>query len=99
MPVAAPLLLSALMFSAGVYGVLARRNAVLVLMSVELMINAANINLITFSQLLQDTVGNVVVLFVITVTAAEVGVGLAIVMMIYRQRSTVSVDDLQLMKW
>ena len=99
MPLAAPLLLSAFMFSVGVYGVLARRHGVLLLMSIELMINAANINLITFSQHLQDPIGNIVVLFVIAVTAAEVGIGLAIVMMIYRQRSTVAVDDLQLMKW
>jgi len=99
MPVAAPLLLSAFMFSAGIYGVLARRNGILVLVSVELMINAANINLITFSQMLSDVVGNIVVLFIITVTAAEVGIGIAIVMMLYRQRSTVSLDDFQLMKW
>ena len=99
MPVAAPLLLSAFMFAAGVYGVLARRHGVLLLMSVELMINAANINLIVFSQMLGNSIGNIVVLFIITVTAAEVGVGLAIIMMIYRQRSTVNVDELQLMKW
>jgi len=99
LPLAAPLLLSAFMFSVGVYGVLARRNAVMLLMSIELMVNAANINLITFSQLLDDRVGNIVALFVVAVTAAEVGIGLAIVMMLYRQRSTVSVDDLQLMKW
>lgn len=99
MPVAAPLVLSAFMFSAGVYGVLARRHGVLVLMSVELMINAANINLITFSQYLNSQLGNIVVLFVLAVTAAEVGIGLAIVLMIYRRRSTVAVDDLQLMKW
>jgi NADH-quinone oxidoreductase subunit K len=99
LPVAAPLVLSAFMFSAGVYGVLARRHGVLVLMSVELMINAANINLITFSQYLNSQLGNIVVLFVLAVTAAEVGIGLAIVLMIYRRRSTVAVDDLQLMKW
>jgi len=99
MPIAAPLLLSALMFAAGVYGVLVRRHGVMLLMSVELMINAANINLITFSQLLRDPVGNILVLFIIAVTAAEVGIGIAIVMMLYRQRSTVAVDDLQLMKW
>ena len=99
MPIAAPLLVSALMFAAGVYGVLARRHGVMLLMSVELMINAANINLITFSQLLRDPVGNILVLFIIAVTAAEVGIGIAIVMMLYRQRSTVAVDDLQLMKW
>lgn len=99
MPVAAPLLLAALMFSAGVYGVLVRRHGVMLLISIELMINAANLNLITFSQLLHDQVGNIVVLFIIAVTAAEVGIGIAIVMMLYRQRSTVAVDDLQLMKW
>lgn len=99
MPVAAPLLLGALMFACGVYGVLARRHGVMLLISVELMINAANINLVTFSQLLHDQVGNILVLFIIAVTAAEVGIGIAIVMMLYRQRSTVAVDDLQLMKW
>lgn len=99
MPVAAPLLLSAFMFAAGIYGILVRRHGVLLLMSIELLINAANINLITFSQLLADRVGNVIVLFIITVTAAEVGIGLAIVMMLYRQRSSISVDDFQLMKW
>lgn len=99
MPIAAPLLLSALMFAAGVYGVLVRRHGVMLLMSVELMVNAANINLITFSQMLRDPIGNIIVLFIIAVTAAEVGIGVAIVMMLYRQRSTVAVDDLQLMKW
>ena len=99
MPVAAPLLLAAFMFACGVYGILARRHGVMLLISVELMINAANINLITFSQLLQDRIGNIFVLFVIAVTAAEVGIGLAIIMMLYRQRSTVAVDDLKLMKW
>lgn len=99
MPLAAPLLVSAFMFAAGIYGILARRHGVMLLMSIELMINAANINLITFSQHLGDQVGNIVVLFIITVTAAEVGIGLAIVMMLYRQRSSISVDDFQLMKW
>ena len=88
-----------MMFAAGVYGVLVRRHGVMLLMSVELMVNAANINLITFSQMLRDPVGNILVLFIIAVTAAEVGIGIAIVMMLYRQRSTVAVDDLQLMKW
>jgi NADH-quinone oxidoreductase subunit K len=98
-PVAAPLLLSALMFAAGVYGVLARRHGVMLLIAVELMINAANLNLITFSQMLHDQLGNILVLFIIAVTAAEVGIGIAIVMMLYRQRSTVAVDELHLMKW
>ncbi|MEX0874814.1 MAG: NADH-quinone oxidoreductase subunit NuoK [Actinomycetota bacterium] len=99
MPVVAPLLLSAFMFACGVYGVLARRNGVMLLIAVELMITAGNLNLITFSQLLADEIGNIVALFIIAVTAAEVGIGIAIVMMLYRQRSTVAVDDLQLMKW
>jgi len=99
MPVAAPLLLAAFMFACGTYGVLARRHGVMLLMSIELMVTAGNINLITFSQLLHDSIGNILALFVIAITAAEVGIGIAIVMMIYRQRSTVAVDDLQLMKW
>ena len=99
MSAAAPLLVAAFMFACGVYGVLARRHGVMLLMSVELMVTAGNINLITFSQLLEDPIGNIVALFVIAVTAAEVGIGIAIVMMIYRQRSTVAVDDLRLMKW
>ena len=99
MPVAAPLLLSALMFSAGVYGVLARRHGVMLLMAVELMITAANLNLIVFSQILKNQIGNIVALFIIAVTAAEVGIGIAIVMLLYRQRSTVAVDELTLMKW
>jgi NADH:ubiquinone oxidoreductase subunit K len=99
LPVAAPLLLGALMFSCGVYGVLARRHGVMLLISVELMVTAGNINLITFSQMLHNSIGNIVALFVIAVTAAEVGIGIAIVMLLYRQRSTVAVDELQLMKW
>jgi NADH:ubiquinone oxidoreductase subunit K len=99
MPIAAPLILSAFMFACGVYGVLARRHGVMLLMSVELMVTAGNINLITFSQVLHNSIGNIVALFVIAVTAAEVGIGIAIVMLLYRQRSTVAVDELQLMKW
>jgi NADH:ubiquinone oxidoreductase subunit K len=99
MPVVAPLLLSALMFSCGVYGVLARRHGVMLLIAVELMITSANLNLIVFSQLLRNEIGNIVALFIIAVTAAEVGIGIAIVMLLYRQRGTVAVDELQLMKW
>jgi NADH:ubiquinone oxidoreductase subunit K len=97
--VAAPLLLSALMFSCGVYGVLARRHGVMLLIAVELMITSANLNLVVFSQILKNTIGNIVALFIIAITAAEVGIGIAIVMLLYRQRSTVAVDDLRLMKW
>ena len=93
------LFLSAMLFSIGVYGVLARRNAVLVLMSIELMLNAVNINLVAFSQHLQDITGQVFALFVIAVAAAEVGIGLAIVILIYRNRETINVDEVNLLKW
>ena len=93
------LIFSAILFSTGVYGVLARRNAVLVLMSIELMLNAVNINLVAFSQHLQDITGQVFALFVITVAAAEVGIGLAIVILIYRNRETINVDEVNLLKW
>jgi NADH:ubiquinone oxidoreductase subunit K len=99
MPASYFLVLSALLFSIGVYGVLARQNAVLVLLSVELMLNAANINLVTFAALLKDTAGQVFALFVIAVAAAEVGIGLAIVILIFRNRQSVAVDEMSLMKW
>ena len=93
------LMFSALLFSAGVYGVLARRNAVMVLMAIELMLNAVNINLVAFSQHLQQITGQVFALFVIAVAAAEVGIGLAIVILIYRNRETINVDEVNLLKW
>ena len=102
MPITYFLILSALLFSIGVYGVLARQNAVLVLLSIELMLNAVNINLVAFSAFLQggDNVGGqVFALFVIAVAAAEVGVGLAIVILIFRNRQTVDVDEMSYMKW
>jgi NADH:ubiquinone oxidoreductase subunit K len=96
-----PLMFSAALFAIGVYGVLARRNGVLVLMSIELMLNAVNINLVAFSQFLRDQVlaGQIFTLFVITVAAAEVGIGLAIVILIYRNRETINVDEVNLLKW
>ena len=100
MPVSFFLVLSALLFSIGVYGVLARQHAVLVLLSIELMLNAVNINLVAFSTLLEGNLGGqVFALFVIAVAAAEVGVGLAIVILIYRNRQSVDVDEMSLMKW
>jgi len=95
------LFFGAVLFSAGVYGVLARRNAVLVLMSIELMLNAVNVNLVAFSAYLRDVVltGQIFALFVITVAAAEVGIGLAIVILIYRNRETINVDEVNLLKW
>ena len=82
------LLLGAVLFCIGVYGVLARRNGVLVLMSIELILNAVNINLVAFGAFRHDVAGQVFALFVIAVAAAEVGVGLAIVLLIYRNRRT-----------
>jgi NADH:ubiquinone oxidoreductase subunit K len=95
------LFFSAALFSVGIYGVLARRNAVLVLMSIELMLNAVNINLVAFSQFLRDAAmsGQVFALFVVTVAAAEVGIGLAIVILIFRNRETINVDEINLLRW
>jgi len=93
------LFFSAVLFSVGVYGVLARRNAVLVLMSIELMLNAVNLNLVAFAQQLGDLTGQVFALFVIAVAAAEVGIGLALVILIYRNRETINVDEVNLLKW
>ena len=95
------LVLGALLFSIGIYGVLVRRNAVLVLLSIELMLTAVNINLVAFGSYIQDSLvaGQVFALFVITVAAAEVGIGLAIVILIFRNRSSANVDELDLMKW
>lgn len=92
------LLLGAILFAIGVYGVIARRNGVAVLMSIELILNAVNINLIAFSAQWGDTSGQVFALFVIAVAAAEVGVGLAIVLAIYRNRKSVDLDELDLMR-
>jgi NAD(P)H-quinone oxidoreductase subunit 4L len=92
------LLLSAFLFCVGIYGVLARRNGVLVLMSVELMLNAVNLNLVAFAAKLGNVAGQVFALFVITIAAAEVGVGLAIVLLIYRNRVGVNLDEIDLMK-
>jgi NADH:ubiquinone oxidoreductase subunit K len=93
------LIFSALLFSAGVYGVLARRNAVMVLMAIELMLNAVNVNLLGFSAVLRDVTGHVFALFVIAVAAAEVGIGLAIVILLYRNRASINVDEVNLLKW
>jgi NADH:ubiquinone oxidoreductase subunit K len=94
------LLLGAALFALGVYGVLSRRNAVLVLLSVELMLAAVNINLVVFDVALGDTLagGQIFALFVIAIAAAEVGIGLAIVLLIYRNRHSANVDELDLMK-
>ncbi|MGH9258595.1 MAG: NADH-quinone oxidoreductase subunit NuoK [Acidimicrobiales bacterium] len=92
------LLLGAILFCTGVYGVIARKNTVLVLMSIELILNAVNINLIAFGAMHGDVAGAVFALFIIAVAAAEVGVGLAMVLIIYRNRSSVDLDDVDSMR-
>ena len=92
------LLLGAVLFCIGVYGVLARKNAVLVLMSIELILNSVNINLLAFSLQNSDVSGQVFALFIIAVAAAEVGVGLAMVLLIYRNRRSIALDELSEMK-
>jgi NADH:ubiquinone oxidoreductase subunit K len=93
------LLFSAFLFSTGIYGVLARRNAVMVLMAIELMLNAVNVNLVAFASSLQEMTGQVFALFVIAVAAAEVGIGLAIVILLFRTRESINVDEVNLLKW
>ncbi len=94
-------LLSGALFAIGLYGVLARRNAVLVLMAIELMLNAVNINLIGYAAFLDPgrVLGQGLAIFVITIAAAEVGLALAIILRVYRNRGTVNVDEINLMKW
>ncbi len=98
-------LLSAALFVIGMYGVLARRSAVLIIMSIELMLNAVNINLIAVASHLNGMGkfahfdGQIIAIFVITVAAAEVGLALAIVLRMYRNRATVNLDEINLMKW
>lgn len=101
MPVQWVLVLSSFLFAVGIYGVLARRNAVIVLMSIELMLNSVNINFVAFDALLRGSapIGQIFALFVITIAAAEIGIGLAIVILIYRMRDTLSIDEVSLMKW
>jgi NADH:ubiquinone oxidoreductase subunit K len=92
------LMLSAVLFCLGVYGVLARKNGVLVLMSIELMLNAVNINLVAFGAFRDVVVGQVFALFVITIAAAEVGVGLAIILLIFRNRANIDIDHMDSMR-
>ncbi len=96
--------LGAALFSIGLYGVLARRSAVLILMSIELMLNAVNINLLGFAAFgdftdPQRALGQVLVVFVITIAAAELALAIAIILRLYRNRSTVNMDEINIMKW
>ena len=92
------LILGAVLFSIGVYGVIARRNAVLVLMSIELILNSVNINLLAFALRNGSADGHTFALYVIAVAAAEVGVGLAMVLLMYRNRRSIALDELAEMK-
>lgn len=95
------LILAAALFSVGLYGVLARRNAIAILLSIELMLNAVNINLIAFWRYLgpANIAGQAFALIVFAVAAAEVAVGLALVISVYRRRNTIVADDIDLLKW
>src|SRR6476469_6490160 len=98
-PISYYLILSAIVFLTGVVGVLIRRNIIAILLSVELMLNATNINFVAFSDHLQDLGGRGFVFFTLTVVAAEVAVGLAIIIALHRSRSTINVEEFNLLKW
>jgi NADH-quinone oxidoreductase subunit K len=93
------MLFSLALFSVGVIGVLLRRNAILILMSIELMLNAANVNLVAFAWARPDVAGQVLAMFVIAVAAGETAVGLAILIALFRNRASLNVDDIDLLKW
>lgn len=93
------LMLSAALLTIGVIGVLTRRNIIIILMSLELILNAVNINLIAFSRQLADVSGQIFAIFIITVAAAEAAVGLGILIAFFRNRDTVNADEIDLLKW
>ena len=93
------LMLAAGLFTVGVIGVLTRRNIMIILMSIELMMNAVNINLIAFSDRLQQVTGQVFAIFVITVAAAEAAVGLGIIIAMFKNKETMNINEIDLMKW
>ena len=92
------LMLSAIVFMIGVFGFLTRRNIIIMFMSIELMLNAVNISLVAFSHYLQDMRGQILVIFIITVAAAEAAIGLAIIIALFRNKDTVHVDEMNEMK-
>jgi len=93
------MLLSAALFIIGVIGVMVRRNIIIIFMSIELILNAVNINLIAFSYQLQNAIGQVFAIFVIAVAAAEAAVGLGIILAFYRNKETINIDEMNLMRW
>jgi NADH-quinone oxidoreductase subunit K len=98
-PIDRYILLSTILFTIGVLGVLYRRNAIIIFMSIELMLNAVNLLLVAFSSFLSDSKGQVFVFFIMAVAAAEVAVGLAILMMVYRNSKSTDIDELNKLKW
>ncbi len=98
-PISYYVALSAIVFITGMVGVLIRRNIIIILLSIELMLNATNINFVAFSNHFQNVTGQVFVFFALTVAAAEVAVGLAIIIALHRSKSSINVDEFQLMKW
>lgn len=98
-PITYYLVLSAIVFLTGLVGVLLRRNIIAILLSVELMLNATNINFVAFSEHLQDLGGQVFVFFALTVAAAEVAIGLAIIIALHRAKGTINVEQFNLLKW
>jgi NADH-quinone oxidoreductase subunit K len=98
-PLSHYLAVSAILFVIGTVGVLIRRNAIIIFMSVELMLNAVNLTLIAFSQFLGDQTGQILVFFVMTVAAAEAAVGLAIIISLFRNKQTVDVTKVNILKW
>lgn len=98
-PLSYYIILSVVVFMTGLVGVLIRRNIIIILLSIELMLNATNINFVAFSHYLENISGQVFVFFTLTVAAAEVAVGLAIIIALYRSKASINVDDFRLLKW
>ncbi|MBW7872507.1 MAG: NADH-quinone oxidoreductase subunit NuoK [Ignavibacteria bacterium] len=99
MPLEYYLILSAFLFVTGVTGVITRRNAIVVFMSIELMLNAANLTFVAYSSFFGDVVGQLFVFFVMAVAAAEVAIGLAIIIALFRNKETINIDEINILKW
>ena len=93
------LVVSAILFAFGIFAVITRKNAVAILMGIELILNSANINFVAFSSYYHDLTGQIVVLFVTTIAAAEVAIGLAILLSLFKQRDTIELDLLNMLRW
>jgi len=98
-PLSHYLILSAILFMTGTVGVLGRRNAIIVFMSIELMLNSVNLTLVAFSSFLGNVTGQMLVFFVMTVAAAEAAVGLAIIIALYRRKQTINLEEINILKW